>query len=263
MQKQGYLNMLSPSPEEREIKNQIDEITIKKLYDKKTAINHDYSSILKHENPLYEMAYHQLEIVYRNQNKRLDDWKKNYTESAHMTFNCTKEIIDHQREAANEDADQRILDYLAFKARLLMEQFPKQANYFQNLGWKSPIVQPETFKYPFRPEVDGETTDYKSIMFSEYETDEDKESHENEKDIILEQKPNINSIFGDLQIGETAFLNLPEGIALFVKIEGIEGDLIKFSTEDGEEISVPIIQFEDRRFFLQREMMNEKPELDL
>lgn len=166
MQKQSLISNV-PSSDEKEILCEIEEVAVKKIYDTKAQLNHQYSEIRKHEDDFYRQAYTQLEVVCRNQLQNLEDWRKNFIESTNMTFNGTSEIIERQRKAANENASQRILDYIAFKARLLMEQFPEQTEYFKKLGWESPITIPDTFMYPYRPSTD--TSIGEKIMFPEYE----------------------------------------------------------------------------------------------
>ena len=58
-------------------------------------------------------------------------------------------------------------------------------------------------------------------------------------------------IIGQIKIGDTVALNLPEGLNLVGKIVSFDGDLIKFVTEEDEEINIPVVQFEDPRYFFQ------------
>ena len=229
-------------PNEREFMNDLEEIAVQKLYDSKSQLNHRYSQIISNDEEIINHYEKQLEIIHDNQVRKVETWKQKYIDATIRIAEKEGELVEHQSEEAKHEINNRVIDYIQFRARLLMSQFPKQAEYFLKKGWKSPIHQPETERYPYRPEIEGEYDESGSLTVS----------FPNYGESQTDFQPKVDQVLKNIRIGNKAILHLPENAVLYGKIKYYDDKLIQFVAEqDNLVMNIPVERFANKDFYFE------------
>ncbi|OHS98106.1 hypothetical protein TRFO_35524 [Tritrichomonas foetus] len=226
-------------PDEQDIRKEIDSFNMRKIYEFKYKLNNEYIDFLQRKGYVHDTAYSQINDVFQNRRDGLDKWKKNFINQAQMTFQGDFDLINFQEEAANEEITERGKSLLRFKAKLIEDIFPEEAEYFRSLGWKSPIDPTEKPLYPYRPKATGTANYIKEPLFKEYD----------EKQCQEEETPSIVSVLNEMTDGSEAIYNVPGDVAFYGNIVSFDEDKIKFKIRDtDEELVIPLSVFVDSNY---------------
>jgi hypothetical protein len=211
---------------------EIDERTTE-LINLKSELADEFHSIAQNSNEIYN---HHLELLAQIREKKLaslEQWRNNETSSAERQHDSQYSSIDSDVEEGIRAMDARLMDFLAFKLKLLRERFPDAATYFDSQNYQSPVQSRRPAGAPGAsfPDIDIRESEEPLIPAKDRQEDLALMSK-------IERDPNQAALVHGLGTGEAAVLRMGQMPPIPGRIGGFEDDHVEFVTESDRVFNV-------------------------
>ena len=207
-------------------------------------IKTDFDALLHKENPIFEKYCQKIDETTQKRFESLEKYHQSEIEAAQVLHDGSYYGIENDFERQKEDLVGNVDDFILFKYKMLVHEFPQAAEYFATNGKQSQFLNTFHSKYLLSNKEESTIQLSEEPLLSHDEIDSlfRDVSSKNEANYSFQDQSLIGPD-GNYSIGSTAILKVGDGLEHHGVIQSLTDYFVVFLSDDGPLLQVPIKSF--------------------